>query len=244
MKKIRSYLFTCLLLLPTSVVSIISNLNTALAQAVVQVAVIVNGNAITNYDINRRMAFLRLQGRDDGHLDKLARKELIEEMLRRIELNRHNITVNDAMVNGAFSEFAAHNHMTETQLAQMLDQERVTPEHFKSYIRVQIGWGHLVGSRFRAEGIISEEEAVQRMLQNGGLKPAVNEYRMQQIIFVIPLKHRSSLLDKRRHEANSFRRKIRGCESLRQQAKGMIDMTIRDLGRILEPQIPSEWEKS
>jgi len=244
MKNFRNYIFAYLL--STSVAGIAFtgwNMTAAQAAPPTQVAVIVNGNAITNYDIERRMAFLRLQ-RHNGNLSKLAREELVDEMLRRVEMKSRNINVSDGEVNRAFADFAERNNMSEAQLSQMLNQTGVTPEHFKSYIRVQMGWGRLVSARFRAEGMVSEEEAVQRMLKNGGVKPTANEYRLQQVIFVVPQNRRSTIFDKRRQEANSFRSRIHGCDNLHKLAKGMIDVTIRDLGRILEPQIPVEWEKS
>lgn len=243
MKRFKNYLFACVLFVSAmGIVPASWNMSVAQAASGTQVAIIVNGNAITNYDIERRAAFLRLQRRN-GNLSKLAREDLVDEMLRRVETKRRNISVSDGEVNRAFADFAERNNMTTSQLAQMLNQAGVTPEHFKSYIRAQMGWGRLVSTRFRAEGMITEEEAVQRMLKNGGVKPTANEYRLQQVIFVVPQNRRSAILDRRRQEANAFRSKVRGCNNLHQQTKGMIDVTIRDLGRILEPQIPGEWER-
>lgn len=243
MKKLRNYLFAGLVYGCAAFFAgggaLISGVQAAQST---QVAVIVNGNAITNYDIAQRAAFLRLQRRT-GNLQRLAREELIDETLRHIEMKKRNITVSDGEVNRAFAGFAERNHMTEAQMSQMLSQSGVTPEHFKSYIRMQMGWGRLVSARFRAEGMVSEEEAVQRMLKNGGVKPTANEYRLQQVIFVIPQNRRPAILDRRRQEANALRNRVHGCDNLHQLTKGMIDVTIRDLGRILGPQIPSEWER-
>jgi len=244
MKKYRNHLLAGLLsVIAAGLVFDGSSVTTAMAAPGTQVAVIVNGNAITNYDISRRAAFLRLQRRN-GNLNKLAREELVDEMLRRIEMKKRNINVSDGEVNRAFADFAERNRMTEAQLAEMLNQAGVTAQHFKSYIRVQMGWGRLVSMRFRAEGMVSEEEAVQRMLKNGGVKPTANEYRLQQVIFVVPKNRRAAIIGKRRQEANALRSRVHGCNNLHQLTKGMLDVTIRDLGRILGPQIPAEWEKA
>ena len=174
------------------------------------VAVIVNGNAITNYDIQRRAAFLKLQRRQ-GNLPALAKSELIEEMLKRVEMKKRNISVSDEEVNKAFSGFAERNHMTVAQLTQMFAQTGVTADHFKDYIRTQMGWGRLVSARYRAEGgIITEQEAVQRMIKNGGVKPTANEYELQQVIFVVPSNRRSAILGKRKQDAELFRAKFAG----------------------------------
>ncbi|RCL04033.1 MAG: peptidyl-prolyl cis-trans isomerase SurA [Candidatus Tokpelaia sp. JSC189] len=237
MKKFGSYLSGYLLF--ASVMSIVLAVQAASGT---QVAIIVNGNAITNYDIERRAAFLRLQKRS-GDLAGPAREELIDETLRRIETKKHNISVSVEEINRAFADFAERNNMTTSQLAKMLNQEGVTAEHFKSYIQTQMGWERLISARFHAEGMVTEEEAVQRMLKNGGVKPKTNEYHLQQVIFVVPKNRRSVILDRRRQEANAFRNKVSGCNDLYKKNKGMIDVTIRDLGRILEPQIPNKWKK-
>ncbi|RCL02822.1 MAG: peptidyl-prolyl cis-trans isomerase SurA [Candidatus Tokpelaia sp. JSC188] len=237
MKKFRNHLFAYLLF--TSVTGVVT---VAQAASKIQVAIIVNGNAITNYDIERRIAFLRLQKRS-GDLIKFAREELIDEMLRCIETKKHNISVSDDEINRAFSNFAERNNMTDSQLSQVLNQANVTPEHFKSYIQTQMSWGQLVSARFRAEGMLTEEEAIQRMLKNGGVKPITNEYHLQQVVFVIPKNRRSAIFERRRQEANVFRKKVNGCSNLYQRTKGIIDVTIKDLGRVLEPQIPNEWVK-
>jgi peptidyl-prolyl cis-trans isomerase SurA len=38
-----------------------------------------------------------------------------------------------------------------------------------------------------------------------------------------------------------MRARFNGCENTRQFAKGLIDVTVRDLGRVLAPQLPPEW---
>lgn len=150
-----------------------------------EVKVIVSGNAITNSDIKHRMAFLKLQ-RKSGNLNQLARNRLTEEMLKRIEMKSRGINISDKEVDDAYAGFASRNKMTLAQLNQVMNQSGVTPEHFKKYIMVQMGWGRLVSARFRATGMVSEQEAVQRMLKNGGKKPVATEYHLQQVIFVVP----------------------------------------------------------
>ncbi|MBC2884819.1 peptidylprolyl isomerase [Ochrobactrum sp. CM-21-5] len=215
----------------------------ALAAGDSGVKIIVSGNAITNSDIKHRMAFLKLQRRG-GNLNQLARQELTEEMLKRIEMKSRGINIPDQEVDNAYAGFATRNKMSVAQLNQVMNQSGVTPDHFKKYIMVQMGWGRLVSARFRATGMVSEQEAVQRMLKDGGKKPVATEYHLQQVIFVVPASKRSpAVLAKRRQEANALRSRFKNCDSTRQQAKGTLDVTVRDLGRIIELQLPSEWSK-
>jgi peptidyl-prolyl cis-trans isomerase SurA len=79
------------------------------------------------------------------------------------------------------------------------------------------------------------------MLEKGGSKPSATEYMLQQVIFVVPAAERSSTLAKRKREADAMRARFNGCNTTREFAKGLIDVTVRDLGRVLAPQLPQDW---
>ncbi|WP_455479785.1 SurA N-terminal domain-containing protein [Bartonella sp. B23] len=208
------------------------------------VVVTVNGSPITNYDIQRRAAFLKLQQKQ-GNLVAKAKSELVSETLKNIEIKHRNIEVSNSEVDSAFENFATQNNMTVDQLNQILIQNDITVQHFKDYIRGQIGWGRLVNARYQAEtGMISEQEAVRRILKNGGIKPSTNEYTLQRIVFVIPAHRHSEIFERRQREAANFRKHFRGCDNAQNQARGILDVTIRHLGKFLEPQLPSAWEQA
>jgi hypothetical protein len=156
-----------------------ATLTPAFAAGGTEVKVIVSGNAITNGDIQRRAAFLKLQ-RKGGNLNQVAREELTEEMLKRVEMKSRGINISDQEVDQAYAGFATRNKMSVAQLNQLMNQAGITPDHFKKYIMVQMGWGRLVSARFRATGMVSEQDAVQRMLKDGGKKPVSTEYHLQQ----------------------------------------------------------------
>jgi peptidyl-prolyl cis-trans isomerase SurA len=215
----------------------------ALPVSASEIKIVVNGAAITDYDITRRAAFLKLQHKK-GNLSQVARDELTEEALKRQELKRLNLLVGDSEVNEAFERFAKNNKMTLTQLNGVLDKSGVTPGHFKEYIRIQMSWGRALAARNRSQGGISvtEQDAVQRMLKDGGKKPVSTEYQLQQVIFVVPANKRD-ILPRRRAEANAMRTKFNGCENTRDVVKGTLDVTVRDLGKLVQQELPPEWAK-
>src|SRR5690606_13890291 len=89
---------------------------------------------------------------------------------------------------------------------------------------------------------MTEQDVVRRMLEQGGSKPTAREYMLQQVIFVVPAAERGKL-GARKREAEALRQRFRSCDSTREFAKGLIDVTVRDLGRVLEPELPPDWEK-
>lgn len=205
-----------------------------------EIRVIVNDEVVTSYDIARRTAFLRLQQRG-GDVRALATDELIEEALKRDAMRRAGIRVPDLMVDDAFGNFARRNNLSVGQMSQILNQQGVTVDHFKDFIRTQIGWSQTVQLRARSQSqLMNEQDVVAKMLEQGGQKPTSTEYLLQQVIFVVPEAQRNQL-GARRTEANRMRGRVNGCDGTLQMAQGLRDVTVRDLGRVLELELPDRW---
>jgi peptidyl-prolyl cis-trans isomerase SurA len=79
------------------------------------------------------------------------------------------------------------------------------------------------------------------MLKKGGEKPSATEYTLQQVIFVVPKSERGAILGKRKREAEALRTRFTNCDTTRSITKGLIDVTVRDLGRVLAPELPPDW---
>ncbi|CAG0974321.1 MAG: peptidylprolyl isomerase [Rhizobiaceae bacterium] len=204
-----------------------------------EIRYVVNGIPVTSYDIERRAAFFRLQRRSGGA--KQAAEDLIEQALRSAEMKRARVNITERQVDDAYARFAASNKLKPAQMDQILSQTGVTKGHFKEFIRVQMGWSQLLQAKYRQSGALSEQDVVRKMLQKGGTKPTATEFMLQQVIFVVPAAERKSTLAKRKREAEAMRARFAGCNQTREFAKGLIDVSVRDLGRVLSPELPPEW---
>lgn len=211
------------------------------AQAASEISAVVNRSPITSNDVARRAAFLRLQRQKSD--TKTAREQLVEEALKRQEIAKMKMSVSVSDVEGAYARFAASNKLSTDQLTKLLGQAGVGADHFKAYIAVQMSWPRLVNARYGANrGRMSSEELVTRMMENNKQKPVTTEYFLQQIIFVVPDSKRNAILGKRKAEAESARSKFPGCEQSKQFAATMMDVSVRTLGRILAPELPTDWK--
>jgi len=205
-----------------------------------EIKVIVDRTPITSYDIQRRAAFFKLQRRK-GNLNEQAESELIDQTLRLTEARRLGIRVTDEQVDGAYNNFAKQNKMTIKQLDGIMSQSGVTKSHFKEFIRAQMSWSQALGARGRSEaGGMSEQDVVRRMLKQGGAKPTATEYMLQQVIFVVPASEKGRM-GQRKREAEAMRARFNGCNNTREFAKGLLDVTVKDLGRKLAPELPPDW---
>jgi peptidyl-prolyl cis-trans isomerase SurA len=233
----RKYLFSAGFALLVAATSVSMTVMTPPAFAS-EIKYVVNDIPITTGDIAHRAAFLRLQ-----HKKGDAAQEMIDQTLRTAEAKRLGIRITDAQVDAAYQRFATGNKMPLGKLDAIMAQSGVTKEHFKEFIRAQMAWNQALGARYRSGegGSVTEQDAVRRMLDKGGAKPTAMEYMLQQVIFVVPKSERSATLAKRKHEADAMRARFNGCNTTREFAKGLIDVTVRDLGRVLAPQLPPEW---
>ncbi len=204
------------------------------------VKVVVNKTPITSDDIARRVAFLKLQ-RQSGNLNDKAREQLIDEALKREEIARVKMSVSTSDVDASFARFAATNKMSTDQLTKVLAQAGVGAEHFKSFIAIQMSWPRLVNARYGGRNKMSTQDFVTR-LKETGKKPVTTEYFLQQVIFVIPEAKRNAITGKRKAEAEASRKRYPGCEQAKTFAATMLDVSIKDLGRILEPELPPDWK--
>jgi peptidyl-prolyl cis-trans isomerase SurA len=220
--------------------SIVVNPVVAAAQSTSGVAAVVNRTPITTADVGRRAAFLRLQGQKAS--TTVARDQLVEEALKRQEIARVKMSVSTDDVDRSFARFSASNKMTPAQMTQLLDQAGVTAEHFKAYIAVQMSWPRLLNVRYGGGGArMSSQELVTRMMERKE-KPVTTEYFLKQIIFVVPAAKRNAILNKRKAEAEASRSRFPGCDQAKDFAATMMDVSVRDLGRVLAPNMPEDWK--
>jgi peptidyl-prolyl cis-trans isomerase SurA len=204
------------------------------------VAIVVNKVAITSSDLARRVAFLKLR-HETGDLNKKAKDELVDEQLKRQEVARVGMSVSTDDVDAAFARFAASNKLSTTQMSQILDKAGVGTEHFKNYIAVQMSWPRLVNARYSSRDKMTSQEMVTRLLENKQ-KPQTTEYSLKQVIFVVPAAKRNAILSKRQAEAEASRAKFPGCDQAMDFARNYLDVSIRDLGRVLQPDLPGAWK--
>lgn len=213
------------------------------ANAASKIKYIINGEAITTYDIARRAAFFRLR-RIKGNSTKLATEELIEETIKMQTAKRLKMIVGGKEVEAAFSRFAKGNRMSNRALTNVLNRSGVTGRGFKKFIRAQMSWQRVMAAKLRAEsGRNSTQDIFAKLHAQGGKKPTSTEYTLQQVIFVVPKAKRRRLMAKRRREARAFRNRFENCGNTIQFAKGLRDVTVRSLGRVLKEQLPADWKK-
>lgn len=229
------------MLLAVAGVGVIASAPTAAYAQQSEVRAVVNREAITSYQIAQRAAFLRI--RRETASNEAALNELIDEALKRQEMRRRGITIPDEAIDGYVANFAQGNNLTNDQLRQAFGQAGFSLESFREFVRIGMGWSQAVQANMRQSEVLSEQDAVQRMLQQGGQKLSTTEYTLQQVIFVVPQAERGSAMGRRMQEANALRQRFTTCPATYQFAQGLRDVTVRELGRVAQPALPPAWRE-
>lgn len=194
------------------------------------IKVVVNGLPITSYDIEQRSALNELTGRPGG--SKVAIDELVTEAIQRTEATRVGLTVPDGQVEAGFASIAGRVRLTPEQLVQALTARGIAPATLKSQIRAQIIWGELAQAHIsRAAKVKSSDVSAALLAKGDSDKLMINQYTLQQIIFVVPKGSSEEYIAQRRREAEQFRARFAGCDKSVDTARAFKDVAIKDTGR-------------
>jgi peptidyl-prolyl cis-trans isomerase SurA len=119
--------------------------------------VIVNDNAVTGYELEQRLKFLKILGAQ-GDIETEAREGLIEDRLRVAAATSAGIKINDQQIAAGMEEFAGRANLSTEQFLQVVGQAGVAPETFRDFVRSGIAWREVVRARFGSKVAISTAE--------------------------------------------------------------------------------------
>ena len=194
------------------------------------IAVLVNEDPITNYDISQRRKLMELGGTKTS--TKIATDELIDEALEMYEARKRGVGAPEAQVNDAFAQIAQQLKMTPAQFTKALASRGVDSSSLKQRLRAQLTWRYLVQQRTRSKAQVKSQDITSAMLAKGNPgQMTLNEYILQQIVFIVPQGSPVSLYTQRRREAASFRQRFTGCDNSIAQAKQLRGVVVKDIGR-------------
>jgi peptidyl-prolyl cis-trans isomerase SurA len=201
-----------------------------------QVVLFVNGDPITNFDIEQRGKLVQLT------LHKtVPRQELINDLIDdKIKISvgkRYRIEITDADVDKQFAEMGARIHMGKTQFEQVLTQSGVEPETMKEHIKAEISWATIVQGKFQARLLVNEKDVLQAMesepKQEGAegadaQSPIGYEYTLQPILFVVAHGAGPEVIEGRKKEAEALRSQFESCDTGIRYARSLRDVAVRE----------------
>ena len=215
----------CIIVATACVFAAIVAPSPALAQHVV---LVVNGEVITDYDIEQRTKFNTLSNhKTPGRQDVI--EELIDEKLKVQIGRRYKMEIPDSDVDSSYADMAKRMHLTSDQLSQMLTQGGVDSKTLKARIRADTTWQYIIRGKFQSSLQINEKSVLAEMeTQKKGEGEKVGyEYTLRPILFVVP-RGNTALQESRRKDAEALRARFTSCDSGLAFARSLRDVAIRE----------------
>jgi peptidyl-prolyl cis-trans isomerase SurA len=195
-----------------------------------QVAVMVNGEPITNYDIEQRGKLITLSSHKPADRQQVI-DELIDEKVKIREGKKFGIDPSVADVDQSYGSMAGRMRITADQLTKSLESQGIRPETLKSRLKADMVWTNLVRGRYKESLQVSEKDVAAAVQEKGGdEKPDTQsfEYKMQPIVLIVPRGSAPDVVETRKKEAEALRGRIQTCVEANAFFKSMQNAAIRE----------------
>jgi peptidyl-prolyl cis-trans isomerase SurA len=193
------------------------------------VAVMVNGEPITNYDIEQRSKLDFLSTHKAVTRQQVI-DELIDEKVKIKEGKKYGVDPGVSDIDQSYSAMSTRMRLTPDQLTKSLEGQGIRPETLKQRMKAEMVWGSLVRGRFKESLQVGEKEVVAAVEGNGEEKTQTEgfEYKMQPIVLIVPRGSAPATMETRRKEAEALRNRVQTCEDANALFKSMQNAAIRE----------------
>jgi peptidyl-prolyl cis-trans isomerase SurA len=194
------------------------------------VILVVNGEVITDYDIEQRAKFNALANHKNVPRQEII-EELIDDKLKAQIAKRYKIDLGDKDVDAQYAEMAKRMHLTADQLTQTLAQSGINAATLKAKILADLSWQYIIRGRFQSSLQVSEQSvttALANQKKSDKADPDVGyDYTLRPILFLVPHGN-TALLEQHRRDADALRARFTSCDTGLQMARTMRDVIIRE----------------
>lgn len=214
-------------LVPSSLALVL--LAASVSPASAQVACMVNGEPITNFDIEQRSKLMMLSTHKMPERQEVM-NELIDEKVKLREGKKFSIDPSANEVDQSYAGMSGRMRLTPDQLTKQLESQGIRADTLKSRIKADMVWSNLVRGRYKESLQIGEKEVNAAALESGDQQAQTEgfEYKMQPVVLVVPRGSSPEVLEGRKKEAEALRARIQTCTEANAFFKTMQNAAIRE----------------
>src|SRR6202163_1512573 len=193
------------------------------------VAVMVNGEPITNYDIDQRMKLTFLTTHKPAVRQDVI-NELIDEKVKIKEGKKFGVDPTSADIDQSYAAMSSRMRITTDQLTKSLESQGVRPDTLKARMKAEMVWTSLVRGRYKESLQVGEKDVAAAIQVNGDEKQQTEafEYQMQPIVLIVPRGSAPAAIEARQKEAEALRSRVQTCDEANAFFKSMRNAAIRD----------------
>ena len=192
------------------------------------VAVLVNGEPITNYDIEQRSKLISLTSQKQMPRQEVI-DQLIDEKVKIREAKKYGVDPSASDVDQSYAAMSSRMRISVDQLTKSLEGHGIRPDTLKARLKTDMVWTSLVRGRFK-ESLQVGEKDVAAAAKEGGEQTQVEafEYKMQPIVLIVPPGSAPAAIELRKKEAEALRERVQTCEAANSYFKSMQNAVIRE----------------
>jgi peptidyl-prolyl cis-trans isomerase SurA len=194
------------------------------------VVLVVNGDVITDYDIDQRAKFTALATHKVPPRQQVI-EELIDEKLKIQVGRRYKMELTESDVDRNFAEMGNRmNHMTANQLTQALAQAGIDASTLKHKIMADLVWQTIIRGKFQSSLQVNEKSVLAEIetRKKDDATPVIGyDYTLQPILFVVP-RGDAALAEARRRDAEALRGRFTSCDAGLPLARLLREVIIRE----------------
>ncbi len=154
--------------------------------AVRKATAIVNGDVITDTDIEQRLNLVlaanqsQIEGDEKIRLRLQVIRNLIDEKLQIQEASQHKVTISDPEIDQAFVRVANNFRMEPPQFTDYLSTQGTSANSIKQQIHAELAWSRLLRRRVEPFVNVGDDE-VQSLIARLNAAKGTEEYRIAEI---------------------------------------------------------------
>jgi peptidyl-prolyl cis-trans isomerase SurA len=192
------------------------------------VAVMVNGDPITHFDIDQRAKLTKLSSQKVPDR-KAVIEDLINEKVKLKEGKKFGIDPSASDVDSSVASMSSRMRTTPDQLAKSLESQGIRIDTLRARIKADIVWSSLVRGRFKDSLLVGEKDVNAAIQVKGDDKGEMTafEYQMRPIVLIVPRGAGAGATETRKKEAELLRSRVQSCEDADNLFRSMQNATIR-----------------
>jgi peptidyl-prolyl cis-trans isomerase SurA len=202
-------------------------LATALPVHAQSIAVVVNGQAISDFDVVQRQRLLSL-GKQENRQGAL--EELINEALKNQEAKKLKVTITDAQVSAAFEQIAKRSNAPPDTFTRMLQSRGVEAKTLQDRLRSEIAWQSVIRMKAHLAMNVRDEDVIAALKKKGKDPEAIKsyDYTLMQAMVFTPRSSSAAIVADRHRKAEAFRSTVKGCDTAKQRAMAFTDTAVHE----------------
>jgi len=209
------------------------------------VVVMVNGEPITDFDIEQRTKLDTLSTHKQPARQDVI-NELIDEKVKIKEAKKFGVDPTSSDMDQTYAQVSQRMRITPDQLTASLEKQGIRPDTLRQKLKTDLVWGSLVRGRYKEKLQVGEKDVNDAVKAEGGddaQQADAFEYRMQPVVLIVPRDSAQSAIELRQKDAETLRARVETCEQANQYFKSMPNAAIREPVIRTSADIPANLRK-